>query len=237
MTKSLFSNPLSPSPLPDRARRLVAPALALSLAMALAGCGGMPGNRSLESIHQPVVEHVNYTIDVTTGPGGLSFPEQRRLSGWFEATNLRYGDRIAIDDPLRSEATREAVEQLAGKYGLLLSDEAPVTPGFVNAGTARIVVTRAKAHVPGCPDWSAKSDVNLNNATSSNYGCATNSNLAAMVANPDHLLKGDAGKGETVVMSSTKAIDAYREAKPTGEGGLKASQTGGGSGWWRRRWR
>lgn len=214
-----------------RTARLTGSALALSLGLVLAGCGGMPGNRSLESIHQPVVEHVNYAIDVTTGPGGLSFPEQRRLSGWFEAMNLRYGDRVTIDDPLHSESTREAVGQLTSKYGLLLGDEAPVMPGYVNAGTARIVVTRAKATVPGCPDWSAKSDVNLNNATSSNFGCATNSNLAAMVANPDHLLKGDAGKGETVIMSSTKAIDSYREAKPTSEGGLKTSETsesGGG---------
>ena len=129
-----------------------------------------------------------------------------------------------------ANSTREAVGQLTGKYGLLLGDEAPVTPGYVNAGTARIIVTRAKATVPGCPDWSARSDVNLNNATSSNYGCATNSNIAAMVANPDHLLKGDAGKGETVVMSSTKAIDSYREAKPTGEGGLKANETSDSSG-------
>jgi pilus assembly protein CpaD len=220
MSKSLFR----------RANRIAGSALALSIGLALAGCGGMPGNRSLESIHQPVVEHVNYTLDVTTGPGGLSFPEQRRLAGWFEAMDLRYGDRIAIDDPLSSEATRGAIEQLTGKYGLLVNNEAPVTPGHVNAGTARIVVTRAKATVPGCPDWSARSDVNLNAATSSNYGCATNSNIAAMVANPDHLLKGDAGKGGTVVMSSTKAIDSYREAEPTGKGGLKASATSSGSG-------
>ncbi len=215
MTKSLFHN----------TPRLAGAALALSLGLALAGCGGIPGNRSMESIHQPVVERVNYSLDVTTGPGGLSFPEQRRLAGWFEAMNLRYGDRIAIDDPLQSGATQEAVEALVARYGLLISAEAPVTPGFVNAGTARIVITRSKATVPGCPDWSAKSDANPNNANSSNYGCASNSNLAAMVANPEHLLKGEAGKGDTVVMSSTKAIDTYREAKPTGSEGLKASQT------------
>jgi hypothetical protein len=52
---------------------------------ALAGCGGIATNRSLDSIHQPVVERTNYTLDVTTGPGGLSYPEQRRLTGWFEA--------------------------------------------------------------------------------------------------------------------------------------------------------
>jgi pilus assembly protein CpaD len=200
-------------------------AVALSLGTTLAGCGGMPTNRSVESIHQPVVERVNYTLDVTTGPGGLSFPEQRRVAGWFETMDLRYGDRVAVDDPLESEATRSAVEALASRYGLMVSDDAPMTAGHVNAGTARIVVTRAKAHVPGCPDWSAKSDVNLNNATSSNYGCAVNSNLATMVANPEHLIKGAEGQSDTVIMSSTKAIDTYRKAPPTGGQGLKEAST------------
>ncbi|MCB2080023.1 MAG: CpaD family pilus assembly protein [Novosphingobium sp.] len=199
--------------------RLAGTAIALSLGLALAGCGGMPTNRSMESVHQPVVERVNYALDVTTGPGGLSYPEQKRLAGWFEALDLRYGDRVSIDDPMDSGATRAAVEELASKYGLLISDDAPVTEGYVNAGTARVIISRSKATVPGCPDWSSRSDVNLNNAVSSNYGCAVNSNFAAMVANPEHLIKGEEGTGVTVVMSSTKAIETYREAAPTGGGG------------------
>ena len=203
-------------------------ALALSLGLALSGCGGMASNPSLESIHQPVVSRTNYTLDVTTGPGGLSVPEQRRLSGWFESLELRYGDRISIDDPLSSGATQAAVEAVAARYGLLVSEDAPVTAGLVNAGTARVVVTRSSAAVPGCPDWSANSDTNLRNGTSSGYGCATNGNFAAMVANPEHLLKGASGSGETVVMSSTKAIDSYRAATPTGEKGLKSNSTENG---------
>jgi pilus assembly protein CpaD len=202
-------------------------ALALSLGLALAGCGGMPGNRTIESIHQPVVQRVDYTLDVTTGPGGLTFAEQTRLAGWFEAMKLRYGDHISVDDPLQSGSTRAAIEGLVARHGLLLGADAPVTPGYVNAGTARIIVSRMKATVPHCPDWSANSDGNLDNATSSNYGCATNSNLAAMVANPEHLIKGDAGNGETVVMSSNKAIESYRGSVPTGAGGLKANATKG----------
>ncbi|MEZ5742688.1 MAG: CpaD family pilus assembly protein [Sphingomonadaceae bacterium] len=199
-------------------------ALALSMGLVLSGCGGMPDNQTLYSANQAVVERVNYTLDVTTGAGGLSYPEQRRLAGWFEAMNLKYGDRISIDDPLNSSSTRAAVEALASRYGLLIDGEAPATPGYVDAGTARIVVTRAKAHVPDCPNWRARSDVNLRNATSSNYGCATNGNLAAMVANPEDLVKGAEGTGETVVMSSTKAIQTYREKDPTGKGEL--AQTG-----------
>lgn len=202
-------------------------ALALSLGLLLAGCGGIASNQSLESIHQPVVERVNYTLDVTTGPGGLSLPEQRRLAGWFESMDLRYGDRISVDDPLDSGATRNAVQALADRYGLLVSDEAPVTPGYVSSGAARIVITRSKATVPGCPDWSGKSDFNFRNGTSGNFGCATNGNMAAMVANPEHLLKGESGQSDTVIMSSNKAIDVYREAAPTGQAGLSATSTKG----------
>ncbi|MCB2084720.1 MAG: pilus assembly protein CpaD, partial [Sphingomonadaceae bacterium] len=88
------------------ARRIASAAIATSLGLALAGCGGMASNRSLYSMHQPVVERTNYTLDVTTGPGGMSLPEQRRLAGWFEAMKVRYGDRISIDDPMQSGATR-----------------------------------------------------------------------------------------------------------------------------------
>jgi len=195
-------------------------ALALSIGLVLSGCGGMPTNRSLYSLNQPVVERVNYTLDVATGSGGLSIPEQRRLAGWFEAMDLKYGDRISIDDPLSSNSTTAAVEALAARYGILITEDAPTTAGYVDAGTARVIITRSEASVPGCPNWSASSDVNLANATSTNYGCATNSNMAAMVADPEHLIKGADGGSTTVIMSSTKAISSYREKEPSGTGGL-----------------
>ena len=52
-----------------------------------------------------------------------------------------------------------------------------------------------------------------------------------MVADPEHLLHGAEGTGETVVMSSTKAIQSYREQEPTGGGELQAvsSQASGGN--------
>lgn len=210
--------------------RTTGAALALTLGLALSACGGMPTNRTLESVHQPVVQRNNYVFDVSTLPGGgLSLSEQRRLAGWFEAMDLRYGDKIAVDDPGQSVATRQAVESVAARYGMLVGETAPLTGGEVLAGAARVVVTRAVAEVPGCPDWGGQSDFNFNNATSNGYGCATNSNMAAMVADKEHLVRGASGAGKTVVMSSTKAIDSYREAKPTGEAGLRQSSIEGGS--------
>lgn len=207
-----------------RKTSIASAALVLTLGFALSGCGGVPTNRSMYSVHQPVVEKTSLALDVTTSGSGLAYGEQGRLAGWFEAMNLKYGDRIVVDDPDSSPATRAAVAAVAQRYGFVL-DDATVPTGTVPAGTARITISRAKASVPGCPDWSAKSDFNPNNGVSSNYGCAVNSNLAAMVANPEDLVHGQTDTGSTVVMTSNKAIGAYREAPVTGKGNT-VSQTG-----------
>ena len=203
-------------------------AVALSLGLAVAGCGGMATNTSLYSLKQPVVERTNFTMDVDTNGSGLAISEQQRLNGWFETMDLRYGDRVTVEDPSANPAVADAVNQLAGRYGLIVSEVAPTTSGVLQPGQARVVISRSTASVPGCPDWSAQSDSNYLNATSPGYGCAVNSNLAAMVANPEDLLEGQSGSGETVVATGTRAIQTYREAEPTGAGGLQ-NATGGGN--------
>jgi pilus assembly protein CpaD len=207
----------------------VAAAIALSLGLALSACGDTPNNTSLYSVKQPVVERANYTLDLAAGAGGLTIPEQQRLAEWFETMNLRYGDHVAIDGDLGSDAVRDDVAAIASRHGLLLSEGAPITNGYIDPGKVRVVVTRSRAHVPGCPDWSDKISSNLENSTADGFGCAVNSNLAAMVADPQHLLRGAEGSGETVVMSSTKAIQSYRAAEPTGKGGLPAVSSREGS--------
>ncbi|MXO62432.1 CpaD family pilus assembly protein [Qipengyuania oceanensis] len=188
-------------------------ALAISTSLALTACGGMPENGSVYSTKQPVVERTNYVLDVKTSADGLSFAEQRRLADWFETMDLRFGDRVSIDDPMASAATYDAINQIAGRDGIIVSRGAPVTEGIVPAGQARVVITRSLASVPGCPDWSVKSEMNYTNGTHPGHGCAINGNLAAMVANPEDLITGQKGTGETVVMSSTKAIRSYRSDK------------------------
>lgn len=211
-----------------RMTKPAAAALALSLGLSLAACSNPSQNRSLESIRQPVVERSNYTLEVNTGSGGLTVSEQSRLNAWFEAMEVRYGDRISIDDPLASAATKDAVAEIAARYGLLLSPGSPVTQGIIEPGKARVVITRSRAHVPGCPDWSDRGGYNYTNATHSDFGCAVNSNLAAMVADPEHLVRGATGTGETVIMTSNKAIETFRNRTPSGaSGALGEISTGG----------
>ncbi|MAK99957.1 MAG: pilus assembly protein CpaD [Citromicrobium sp.] len=204
-------------------KRLGVALIASTLALSLSACGG-PMNHSLYSTAQPVVERTHYTFDLVGGPGGPSIPEQRRLAGWFEALNLKYGDRVSIETDGTDPATVTAVGKIVDRYGLALSEHAPITEGFVEPGRTRVVVTRSVATVPGCPDWSDDYDGNYANATSRNYGCATNSNLAAMVANPEDLVRGQEVEGNAVITKSNSAIEAYRSGS-NGTGGSAGTTT------------
>lgn len=205
----------------------------LALATSLAGCtGAAHSNRSLESVHQPVVRNSIYQFDVAAANGELPPSEQGRLQGWFDAMGVRYGDRVSIEDSslYGASSAQATVRSMVERRGLLLSADVPVTTGAVPEGHVRIVVTRASAFVPGCPNWDSKTSLNPTNSTSSNYGCATNSNLAAMVADANDLIKGATTK-ESDPSAATRAIKVYREKPPTGAGELKSqatSNSGGG---------
>lgn len=190
--------------------------IAASLSLALAGCGSMGSNTSMYSVHQPVVQRTNYAIDVNSD-GGIASSEQRRVNEWFDAMQLGYGDRVSIDygDSYADPASRQFVSDLASVHGILVNDTAPVTPGNVAPGTFRIVITRSTASVPTCPDWSTTTDSNFNASNHSNYGCSTNSNLAAMIADPEDLVRGRETKPLNK-HNGNNAIKAYR-AKTGGE--------------------
>jgi len=200
--------------------------LAIVGTLAACGTGGGNSNRSLDSVHQPVVTTAIYTFDVSTVGGELPPSEQGKLSGWFDAMGTAYGDRIAIEDPSlygKGSATAQ-IRTMVAQRGLLLSDATPVTPGAVAAGNLRVTLTRASARVDGCPNWASTSSSSDKNATSSNYGCASNANLAAMVADPNDLIKG-ARSGQTDPASATKPIRVFREREPSGKGELKDNAT------------
>lgn len=201
----------------------------IGLSLIASACGTQ--NRGVESVHQPVVSRTDYVLDVNAGSGGLDPRDAGRVEGWFESLRLGYGDRVSVDmgENGFGSAARESVATIAAKYGLLLTNGAPMTMGNVPSGNIRVVVSRSKASVPGCPDWSRPSEPNFNSHNASNYGCAMNSNLAAMVADPQDLVLGRGGDSASDASTSGKAIKSYRERKPTGEQGLKneSSRSGG----------
>lgn len=193
----------------------------LMAALAVAGgahAGEKKFNRSVESIRQPVVSYANYIFDVAENQnGGLADSERERLEGWLQSIDIGYGDNVAIatGGDGYSRAMRDGIALVVARHGLLVQTDDTATAGRAQAGSVRIIVRRATASVPGCPDWSDKAE-NSGTAASPNYGCGVNGNLAAMVANPSDLVRGQTSDSILRTATSNKSIEVWRNHIPTG---------------------
>jgi pilus assembly protein CpaD len=200
------------------------------LALPLGACeSDQAANRGVESIRQPVVSYQSYAFDVLTGSdGGLPGNEARRLNDWFASIGLSYGDQVAIvtDAGYYNPNLRDGIADLVARHGLLVGEDSSASAGVAPEGAVRLVVRRATASVPGCPDWTSKAETDIQLGTSSNYGCAVNGNLAAMVANPEDLVRGQTTDSELRTATSNRAISTYRDKAPTGTGGLQQITAG-----------
>ena len=200
--------------------------IALSSALAACATTDQP-DRGVASVNVPVVTTADYVFDAAAPGGALAPSEADRLTGWFQGLGLGYGDTIYVDGRY-APAARSQVAAIAGRYGMLVTAGAPATAGMVQPGSVRVVVARRRAEVPGCPNWSRPAAPDFANRSMSNYGCAVNSNIAAMVANPEDLLHGREGATVTDTYTAARAIEMYRTAPPTGTKGLQDVTPKGG---------
>lgn len=205
-------------------------AAALAALPLLGGCAGSYGG--VESPNQAMVARADYTFDVTVDGYGLAPGESQRLAGWLATLKVAYGDKVSLDDPSGIPGLRAQVEAETARYGLFVSSYAPVTGGAIAPGTARVVVTRLVAGLPDCPKSSASDSHNFDAHTSRNFGCAVNGNIAAMVANPGDLVRGQPGADTADPATAVKAIGNYRKGSPSGGSGSGGAggSAGGGTG-------
>jgi pilus assembly protein CpaD len=206
--------------------------LLIALGSALAGCQttdrtDVPA-AGVAEVNVPVVTSADYVFDAAAPGGALAPAEADRLNGWFQGLGLGYGDTIYVDGAYAPEA-RAQVAAVAGRYGMMVAPGSPVTAGMVQPGSVRVIVARRRAVVPGCPNWRQPSQPDWNNKSIPNLGCGVNSNLAAMVADPEDLLHGREGAPVTDARTATRAVEEYRTTPPTGSKGLQdvSSKSGG----------
>lgn len=201
----------------------------IALSSTLAACatpGVNQADRGVASVNVPVVTTADYVFDAAAPGGALAQGEPERLSGWFQGLGLGYGDTVYVDGS--APAARSQVASIAGRFGMLVTPGAPATQGMVAPGSVRVVVARRRAEVPGCPNWSRPSAPDFANHSMSNYGCSVNSNIAAMVANPEDLLHGREGTGTTDTFTASRAVELYRTTPPSGSKGLQDVTPKGG---------
>lgn len=180
-----------------------------------AGCNApdVP-SAGVSALHVPVVSKTSYVFDMAAPGGMVAQDEAARLDKWFQSLELGYGDSIYVDGS--DGAARGQVAAVAAQYGMLISEGAPVTQGVMDPGSVRVIVRRAEAHVPGCPDWSRPSQPDYANSSMSNFGCGVNGSLAAQVADAEDLVRGQPGPSAEDGAAASKAITMYRNWPLTG---------------------
>ena len=194
--------------------KLVLLALGSTLAGCTAGMQDLP-DRGVAAVNVPVVTTTAYVFDAAAPGGTLAPGEADRLNGWFQGLGLGYGDSIYVDAS-GAYSAREQVARVAGSYGMMVENGAPVTTVEVQPGTVRVVVARRRAEVPNCPNWSTPAQPNYANRSLSNFGCSVNANLAMQVADPADLLHGREGPSAVDAATGAKAILMYRNWPQTG---------------------
>lgn len=210
-------------------RGLLVPML---LATALAGCAEQtPEIAPVDAGKQITVERVRVQLSPAFAPGSAELPvaETRRLESFLDQARVRPNDRAyvasAAGDPL-------AAARIA-KLGALLMRRgiglAPVAapPAGVQPNHLVLMVDRYVATPPACPDWSGSPATPHDNTPSSNFGCATMTNLSLMVDNPRDLMVGrELGPAEAD--PAADAVKRYRtgQVKPL----LAGQQSGGAAG-------
>ena len=206
--------------------------LAAAAAAALGGCGvpyassdpGFPG--SFEQRHPIVVAAAPTSIDLYPVGGVLDDRSRANIRAFVERYR-RYGSgAITIQTPAGTNPNSIAVHEVRGA---LVADgvRGRVAVGAylpANDGAAppvRVSFTGLKAIVPTkCGQWpedlaSGSSVEGWKNEPYSNFGCATQSTIAAQVDDPRDFVQPHA-LGPSDVNMRTRAIEAVREGKDPG---------------------
>jgi pilus biogenesis lipoprotein CpaD len=77
-----------------------------------------------------------------------------------------------------------------------------------------VVLERYIVTPPACPDWSRRSGVDYANQPHTNFGCANETNLGLMIANPRDLVNGrKAGPADGI--QQAEGIVRYRQGQLT----------------------
>ena len=171
---------------------------------------GASSPKSLE-VDRAQYRHVVY---FPTDRDDLGGGEQDRLIAFLRAVQPKDSDSIRIEGHADERATDLYNLDLAGRrmdtvkrflnengvdrlnmHASSFGERAPAVAGDNERAWQRnrrveIVLERYLVTPPACPDWSRKSGMDYANKPHTNFGCATETNLGLMIADPRDLVRG-----------------------------------------------
>lgn len=199
-----------------------------ALALGLAGCGFNGVDQAqydAARVHpisvQPDVATLN--IDVPPGQPGLTAATRSAIADFAAGYRERGHGPLTVSTPSGSPNAATATGILSDVRDTLAEsgvsgDMLAYTPYSASSAerSAPLILSfkRYVAKASACGDWSTSFATDYRNVPPPNFGCATQNNLAAMIADPADLLKprgmtpADADRRNTV-------LEKYREGEST----------------------
>ena len=197
------------------------PLIVIATLAIIAACA--PENSNWSPVQSPKrnsVKWISFEHEVRFAAGDvLSDGERERLQAFLARHKAGHGDDVMVgadgartsNREILSAARREAA--VLGEFRDLvlrphMMPDVPAASAWT--GGIKVVLGRFVVVPPKCPDWSKPSDGDPNNTVSSNFGCATATNLGLMVADPADLVGGRA-PGPAAGAVGARLYRAYRE--------------------------
>lgn len=135
----------------------------------------------------------NHTVKFTCPGARTSKRELSQLDAFFKGIQLKYGDEITLRGG--TKARQRYLTRRIRKTGLPITVRVePDRPNMKKSNTIALLVERYVVTPPACPNWSDFHGKEQRNMPGSQYGCATDSALGYMIANPKDLAVGQVMK-------------------------------------------
>ena len=180
---------------PNRLNSFVGAGVLLAVGLAFAGCAPQTSQWSpVEAPRHSKITLVRLAHPVQFRPNEdrLNPAEAARLGAFIRDNNVGYGDQILLigGNGALAQRRQEAVAHVFARGGLRVYRDVQVEGMTAAQNELRVLVSRHVITPPACPNWSKRADEDFGNTGSSNIGCATETNLGLMVANPSDLVSG-----------------------------------------------
>lgn len=172
---------------------------------------------SIEEAHPISVDTQIVTLTINAGALPLSSLDRARIRAFSDAYLRNGHGPVTVTTPTIGAASDQyaaSIRELMNGVGV--SFNAMAAAEYRPSGEAKpqiiLSYTHYVAQASACGIWKGLKEADRRNLRSPNFGCATQHNLAAMVADPRDLIE-PAGIGAVDAAARIRAIRAFREGE------------------------